>query len=245
VRRPTTVLVAALLAAACSTGSPGGDAPTVDDRDATLARVTAAVADVADAQAAADPGIATALAAVRELDVAVSRLRDPETVDDAVGRWPRVDAAVAGVELAPLRPALRDTAFAVDRARVALGRASEDAVDPRESDYLQAQDETLVAMRDYAAAADALVQVLQRHWPTYEQIAGVTGTFVEDRWLFRDAEEAVAAYEVAVSPHRAELTLAQEEIARFRDARDEAADAVNDASRRAAEQFRSGRQETP
>lgn len=244
-RSLTTALVAGVLAAACATPSPSPPEREPTGHDVDLGRVTAAVSEVAEAQAVADPGIATTLAAIRELDLAVARLRDPETVDAAIEAWPRAEGAVADVELAPLRPAIREIAFAVDRARIALAGATEAASDGWRVDYLAAQDETLVAMRAYAEAADALVQVLERHWPTYRDVAETTATFVEDRWLFRDAEEAAAAYEVAIAGYRSPLVRAQEEIARFRQARDDAARAVNDASAHAAVVFRSRPEESP
>ena len=234
------VLLLASLAVGCASAPVSGEpSPAVDGRAVALARVTDAVADVAAAQAEADPMLATALAGVRELDVLVARLRDAETVDAAKDTWPRVDGAVQAVELEPLRPRIREIAFAVDRARAALSRASEGLEDDWETRYLAAQDETLAAMRTYAEEADALAQVLARHWPTYDALAELTATFVEQRWFYRDAEEAAAAYEVAIAEHREDLARAQDEIRRFRERRDEAGRAVNTASAAAAEVFRS------
>lgn len=209
------------------------------DRAEQLAEVTAAVADVAAAQAAADPLLASALAGVREVDVLVSRLRDPETVDAAKDEFPRVRSAVDAVDLTPLRPAIREIAFAVDRARTALAVAGRTAPTDWEARYLATEDETLVAVRAYAEAADALAQVLERTWPTYTAITDLTGPFVERRWVYRTSEEASAAYEVEIAPHLTDLAEAQALIERFREERDEAAAAVNEAVAETREVFRS------
>lgn len=222
-------LLATLLA--CGPGGPGA-APSpspAPDRGEQLAEVTSAVADVAEAQAAADPLLASALSGVREVDRLVARLRDPGTVDSAKDGFPRVRSAVEAVELTPLRPAIREIAFAVDRARAALAVADDDAPTEWEERYLAAEDRTLLAVRSYAEEADALAQVLQRYWPTYGSIADLTEAFVEDRWLYRSSEEAAAAYEVEIAPHLPELATAQDRIAEFRERRDQAARDVNDA----------------
>ena len=237
-RHLVLALVFALAASACATESAAGTAPRVDGRAVVLARVTDAVAEVADAQTATDPELASALAGAREVEVIVARLRDPETVDSAKDSWPRVDAAVQAVDLDPLRPAIREMAFAVDRARIALARASEAVGDDWEARYLAAQDDTLVAMRTYAEKADALAQVLERHWPTYQAVADLTGPFIEQRWLYRSPQEASAAYEVEITRYLDELGAAEDEIARYQAQRDDAARAVNAASKAAAEVFR-------
>ncbi len=245
--RAVAVLVAvAVGATACGGGEPAAPvSPSVDSRAVVLARVTDAVTEVAQAQTATDPELATALTGAHEVDVMVAGLRDPEAVDATKDTWPRVEAAVSAVDLEPLRPAIREMAFAVDRARLALARASEAVDDAWETRYLAAQDATLVAMRAYAEEADALAQVLERHWPTYQDIAELTGAFVERRWVYRSSEEAAAAYEVEITRHLPALRSAQEEIARFRDRRDDAAIAVNEASNAAAAVFRERPRPTP
>ncbi|MBW3657672.1 MAG: hypothetical protein KY457_03475 [Actinobacteria bacterium] len=239
VRRAVHLLLATLVA--CGTGAPtASPSPSpAPDRAEQLAEVTAAVADVAAAQAAADPLLASALSGVREVDFLVARLRDPATVDTAKDAFPRVRSAVEAVDLAPLRPAIREIAFAVDHARAALAVAERDAPTAWEARYLAAEDRTLVAVRTYAAEADALAQVLERYWPTYLEVADVTGTFVEERWLYRSSDEAAAAYEVELAPHLPELATAQERIAEFRERRDAAARDVNEAVADTREVFRS------
>lgn len=235
---PPLVLLALV---ACGPAEPG-PAPAsplaAPDRAAQLAEVTDAVADVAAAQASADPLLASALSGVRELDMLVARLRDPATVDTAKDDWPRVRSAVEAVDLAPVRPAIREIAFTVDRARAALSVAERDAPTDWEARYLGAEDRTLLAVRSYAEEADALAQVLERHWPTYLAIADLTGPFVERRWVYRSSEEAAAAYEVEVSRHLADLARAQDEIDEFRERRDEAARTVNRAVAATREVFR-------
>jgi hypothetical protein len=233
------LLALAVATASCAVGASSAPVETqVDGREVALARVADAVAAVAAAQTDTDPALATALTGARGLDVLVAGLRDPASIDEARDTWPRVDAAVTAVDLAALRPGYRDMAFAVDRARTALARAGEAVGDGPDRSYLTAQDETLRAMRTYARSADALAQVLERHWPTYVSVAALTGPFIEERWLYRDATEAAAAYEVELSPHLDALARAQDEIARFRRARDDAARAVNAASDHAADVFR-------
>lgn len=238
-RRAALVLAAACLTSACASPPPAAAPPSpAAPRSERLAEVTAAVAAVDEAADTADPLVASVLTGVREVDLLVGRMRDPATVDTAKDEWPRVSSAVAAVDLAPVRPAIREIAFAVDEARAALAAAQADAPTDWEADYLAAEDRALVAMRDYAAAADALVQVVERHWPTYTAVAELTGAFVERRWLYRTSEEAAAAYEVELAPHLGDLARAQAEIASFRDARDDAAADVNAAAAEASRRFR-------
>lgn len=244
-----SLLLVLLVLAACapgrgSAGGPPSPSPR-PDRAEQLADVTDAVADVAAAQAEADPLLASALSGVRELDLLVARLRDPATVDTARDDWDRVRSAVDAVDLSPLRPAIRELAFAVDRARAALAVAERDAPTAWEARYLEAEDRTLLAVRAYAEDADALAQVLERNWPTYAAIAQLTGPFVERRWVYRSSEEAAAAYEVEISRHLVDLARAQDRIAEFRERRDEAARAVNEAVADTRDVFRQRPSEPP
>lgn len=244
--RAVPLLLVVLLACGPGTAAVAPPSPSPGPaRAEQLAEVTAAVADVAAAQGAADPLLVSALTGVREMDVLVSRLRDPATVDAAKDEWERVRSAVEAVDLSPLRPAIREIAFAVDRARAELAVAGRDAPTDWEAEYLAAEDRTLLAVRTYAQEADALAQVLERYWPTYVAIADLTGGFVERRWVYRSSEEAAAAYEVAISRHLADLARAQERVAEFRERRDDAARAVNQAVAATREVFRRRPTEEP
>lgn len=240
------VLVAALslaLALSACAGTPTSEAAPeteVASRSLVLDRLQDRVAEVAAAQSTADPLLADALAGVREIDAIVARLRDPATVDEAKDRMPRVEAAVGEVRIDEIRPAIRDIAFAVDRARASLATAVEDAPQD-EAAYLTAQDEALLAMRAYAEAADTLAQVLETHWPLYLSIRDSTATFVEQRWFYRTSEEAAQAYEVELAGRIGELATAQDEIRTFREVRDDAAEDVNATSREAAQVWRDRR----
>lgn len=220
------VLLLGLAVAACA--SAPAEEPSVDPGD--VQELHARMADVASSQAAADRQLAAAVEAVRQLDGIIAGLRDPGQVDAAKGTWPRVEAAWSAASPDGLRDGLVDLATAVDEARIALDRVRDQVTDEEWlADYLDAEDEVLRRTRSYAETADTLARALQRYWPTYQDLHDRTARFVEQRWFYRTPQEAADAYELAVQPLLTELSAAQEAIAEARDARDEAARAVNDA----------------
>lgn len=220
------VLLLGLAVAACA--SAPADEPSVDP--AAVQELHARMADVASSQSAADRRLAAAVEAVRQLDGIIVGLRDPEQVDEAKGTWPRVGAAWSAASPDGLRDGLVDLATAVDEARIALDRVRDRITDEEWLvEYLDAEDEVLRRTRSYAENADALARSLQRYWPTYEDLHDRTRRFVEQRWFYRTPQEAADAYELTVQPLLPELSAAQEAIAEARDARDDAARAVNGA----------------
>lgn len=220
-----------VLATACAdSGSP----PEVEGGALDLARLNGAVAEVAAEQSEADLELADHLAAIRRFDALIEELRDPDQVDAAKDRWPAVSEALEVIDVEALRRSYREVALAVDEARIVLGNARDDAEEGWESDYLSAQDRVLEAVREHARAADALAQVIGEHWDLYASLRETTATFVEQRWFYRNPQEAADAYELEIKPHLDELREARVLVARFTAERDDAAEAVNGSTAEAA-----------
>ncbi|MDX1657542.1 MAG: hypothetical protein R3343_01865 [Nitriliruptorales bacterium] len=232
-RRFLLLTAALLLLTAC--GDTADPVTTeVDRRAAEFARLNTAVASVAETQASADPELADHLEAIRTFDALVEDLRAPDTVAAATDRFAPAAELLGVVDVDALRASDRELAFEVDDARAVLARARETAAGDWEARYLDAQDDVLTAVREYAEAADALAQVIGRYWDTYQAVAEETRTFVEQRWFYRTPQEAVDAYELAIDDHLPRLREARRVIADFTTERDEAAVAVNRATTDAA-----------
>ncbi len=235
--RLTLGLLVVLLVAlpACDVGTSGPSVDTqVDALGVQISRFRGQKADIAESQQQADTRLKAVLDAVRVLDEFVVGMRDTETIDDVKDGWDEVDAVFGLAETEDLRQPLFSLARKVDSARTTLTRAQEAVEEDWERGYLDAEDEVLVAVRAYAASADALAQVLLNHWSTYAAVHAANVQFFETRWVYRSDDEATAAYEVRVGRLLDDLATAQAEIATFRGERQAAAVAVNAASDRAA-----------
>lgn len=234
-------LAGALTAVALASCQPSPQGPTTADLDTTallVSRLRESMAEVSTTQEQITPRLRAALDAVREVDVLVARFRSTETIHEARDSVDIVAADLADVQVDGLRPAILEVAFAVDQARAALVRAQASLEDEADRAYLAAEDAVLEEVRAYAEAADALAQILIRHWPTYSGIMDETAAFAEAQWFYRTDEEAVGAYEVEVNDLLPGLRTAQDQIARFRERLQEQADAVNLAAEEAARVWR-------
>lgn len=198
-----------------------------------LDRLNRHMAEVASAQDQAAPRVRSVLAAVTELDRFVTGMRDRERIRDVEPTWPRVDGAFLDAAPDGLREPLVDLAVKVDSARSTLSQARHVLEEPSEQRYLDAEDQVLVAVRAYAETTDALVQVVQRHWPTYTGLHEASAAYVAANEFYRSATEAVQAYEVRVARLVGSWEVAREEIARYRDEHVEAAREVNQAAQEA------------
>jgi hypothetical protein len=223
--RRFTLCLALSLLTACGEGSAE---PPVD-----LRPLEEPIAAVAESRRTADHQLGGALEAIRALDTSVGGFRDPATVDEARETWTAVVGTVTAAETDGLRERYIEVARSVDRARQRLHSIREDLEAGWERDVLDAEDEALQAVRGYAEDTDVLVRAVLTHWPTYEAIHGATTEFVDQRWHYRDAQEAADAYELAISGHLSALEIAQVEIAEAREVRDAAAERANAAAERA------------
>ncbi|MTV26214.1 hypothetical protein FTX61_12455 [Nitriliruptoraceae bacterium ZYF776] len=237
-RRPRT-LVARLVAAVVLVllaGCRGGDADEAPPTTVSLADLEVAVSAVAEEQREADAAVADHLAAVRDVDQVLRQVVDEVTVD--VGLAAVAEAASALDQLDPelTREQLRELAARVDRARRQLAEVRPTAA-PEVRDYLDAEDEVLLAVRDHAEAGDAIAQLVERHRPGYLAALGTLDAVAERREDLRDPAEAAAAVEVALAPHVRPIELAQGQLEPFRRERDATGRAVNEAAADATAAF--------
>lgn len=225
--------------AACTSVRPSRPPPTPRaTRSAAVLELRGRLAEIASSQAAADRELSAALTAVREISHVTSRLRDPATVDTTDDAWRRATAAYRAVDPGALHDGPQRLRREVQAARGALGRVRAGETSDWEAAYLDAQGAILVELADYGDVAEHLAQVLQRHWPTFAEVHDRTASFVEQRWLYRDRQEAADAYELAVSPLLERLAAAQAAIRAAREVREAAASDVNAATDAAAEVWR-------
>lgn len=230
-RRLGALLLAAGLVAGCS-ASPTSTAPSEDPaRTAALRSLRGQLAGVAEAQATADEDLNAALEPIRELDEAVVELGREAGFDQRLEAY---DELHEDVEAASVGEGLRedwfDVAEVVDEARGALAGARQVLDGEWEREYLEAQDEVLVAVREYARVADRVAQLVIRHWPTYEQVDQTIVDVAERRGNYRDTAEARDALAVELDPLLDDLATAQEQLAEYGDRRQQAGQRVNEAT---------------
>ncbi|MDX1510026.1 MAG: hypothetical protein R3249_01650 [Nitriliruptorales bacterium] len=227
----TRRLLAALLAGTVLLAGCGAEPEAVvEDSAIRLARLHDAVAQVAREQAAADELLSELVAAVRDLEQTVVRMRDAETIGSAIAAWPEIDDEWPAAGGPPVRVALRSVAMAVDDARLALASVRGQRSEDWERRYLDAEDEVLGAVRDYAASADRLTQAVEHHWDNLLAVRDLVNDFVERRWFFRNDAEATQAFEVEVRDLIGPLDRAARDILVITREREAAATAVNEAT---------------
>lgn len=237
--RPLPLLLAVLLLVGCSASPrPVATSSEADERDAVLVDLRAEVAAVAEQQATADEATNDVLAAVRRVDEAVAALGDVTEFDATLsGYVDGVHVVVAEVDATGLRDGYLAAAEEVDVARQTLADARARLDDPWEVTYLDAQDEVLLAVRDYARTADRLAQLLEQHWPTYEEVDTRVTDFAGRRGNYRDTPEAAAALAVELDTVIDDLAVAEAQIADYRRRRADAGEVVNEASSAAVEVY--------
>lgn len=239
------VVTAVTACAPTAPESAPSPSPSTIDRLAAYERLNTSVAQIAEEQATLSPPMAQLLSALRAIDRAVANLRDPERIDAAVDAWPPVTQDLDDAPLEDVRRSARELAAAVDATRVELARTRSSLDDDWEAEYLDAQDLVLQEVRVYAEASDSLAQVLALHLPTYRQIMEETAAFVDRRGFYRSAEEASDAYEVEIGRLVDDLAAARQQIARYVEARDEAALDVNAATATASDVWRQRPESVP
>ena len=229
-RRLGVLLLAAGLVAGCST-SPTPTAPSEDEtRTAVLRSLRGRLAGVADAQAAADEDLNAVLEPIRRLDETVPAFDQVPGFDERLEQYDDLHEDVEATSIEGLREDWFEVAEVVDEARGALAEARQVLDGEWEGEYLDAQDEVLVAVREYARVADRVAQLVIRHWPTYEQIDQTIADFAERRGNYRDTTEARDALAVELDPLLGDLATAQEQLAEYRDRRRQAGQRVNEAT---------------
>lgn len=229
IRRLLAGLSVALLVAAvgCSSEPPSN---VVEDSAVRMARLRDAVAEVADVQSNADDLLSQLVTSARDLEATVVKMRDPATIDQGIEEWGPIASSWPEEGSPPVRAALRDVATAVDEARIVLVRVRSQRINDWERSYLDAEDEVLGAVRDYAESADRLSQAIEHHWEHLVVVHDLVASFAERRWFFRSSSEATQAFEVEVDDLVAQLDEAARDINVITREREAAAVVVNDAT---------------
>lgn len=219
------------LVAGCS-ASPTPSAPSDDPaRTAALRSLRGQLAGVAEAQATADEQLNAVLEPIRRLDEAVVELGEEAGFDDQLDSYDELHQEVEATSVGEdLREGWFEVAELVDEARGALAEARQTLDGEWEGEYLEAQDEVLVAVREYAQVADRVAQLVIRHWPTYEQVDQTIAGIAETRGNYRDTAEARDALAVELDPLLADLATAQEQLSEYRERRQQAGQRVNEAT---------------
>lgn len=230
VRQLAPALVVAMLLVGCSTPPPT-TSTSVGERVRVLSALRTEVAEVAEVQAAADRAMNDVLGVVRRVDEALDGLDGVTTFDTTLDDYSQVHGEVTATEAEGLRDGYLAVAEAVDEARATLAAARVQLDgDPWEVEYLDAQDRVLVLVRSYAETADRLAQLLERHWPTYNEVDGRVAQFAEGRGNYRDTEEAVNALAVELDTVLDDVAVAQAQIAEYGQERTTEGRAVNEAT---------------
>ncbi len=223
-------LVVALALLGCST-TPAPSSTSIEGRGQVLSALQAEVGEVSQLQADADAAVNEVLRVVRQVDEAVAGLDGETTFATTLDGYDQVHAAVTSTAAEGLRDGYLAVAAAVDDARGTLAAAREELDGgPWEVEYLDAQDEVLVLVREYAETADKLAQLLERHWPTYVEVDETVVDLTTRRGNYRDTQEAMNALAVELDTVLGDLAVAQSQIAEYGQVRTASGQAVNDAT---------------
>lgn len=242
--RVLLLLVSVLLVACTATADPDVRADDADPDE-----VEDRLREVAADRSGVEARLEAALTVVGEVDAVLETARTPVLAEEGLAAVETARDDLADLDPDDLRGALHGLAGTVDDARAELGRVLESSEGWR-ADYLLAQDEALSALREHAAACDALVQLIDRHRPAYEAALERLAE-VEREWSgdtdpgddpggeddARRKRDLTREIEAALSGRLESVALAQEELAAFAERAEATAAAVNEATADAATVF--------
>jgi hypothetical protein len=238
---PVLLLLVSVLLVACTATAES----EVRADDADVDEVQERLREVAVTRSEVDGRLEAALGVVGEVDAVIETSRTPALAADGLAALQAVRDDLEDLDPEELREELRELATSIDEARASLATALEDR-EGWQADYLVAQDQVLGAVREHAAACDALVQLIDRHRPAYEAALDRLAE-VEEEWAeAREDDDAVGAprqrdlaeeVEAALSGRLEAVALAQEELATYAERREATAEAVNQATADAATVF--------
>lgn len=261
--RRTLAAMSVLLVLLLSLATVGCTLTTGDDAAAPTepAEVDERVREVDRQRAAADETVDEAHAATLDAQEALERTRRAALVGRAVEEADAVHRELDELDPEGIRTRLRELATTVDEARseVATARAATGDGEGWERRYLDAQDEMLEEVRRHAASGDALVQLVDRHRPTYVSALEVVDEVAAERAAQddeaeladdepgeaddpgtmgeRDDADTAQAMQEELAGLLEPLEVAEEELDSFAQRRREAGQRVNEAAADAATVF--------
>jgi hypothetical protein len=236
--RLSSALLLVVLAAGCTLVGGGDQAAPAS------ASIDEGLATVAEERRAADAEVDEALAVTGDADDALSRVRRPAFVAEGIEEVRQVVARLEELDPSSGRAQLRTLATSVDDVRTTLAAARERADDePWEATYLHAQDQMLQAVREHAAAGDAVLQLIERHRPAYLDALDRAAEVLAEELDPGDADDEVDRATVAgrveegLAGMLEPLELAREELETFQRRRQETRQRVNETTADAATVF--------
>lgn len=240
--RVLPVLVMVLLVACTARAEPD-----VRAGEAEVAELQDRLREIAVVRREVDDELEAALRVFGEVDGVIETSRTPALAAEGLAAVGTARDDLGDLDAEALREELRELAGMIDAARAVLATALED----REGwhvDYLVAQDQVLGAVREHAAACDALVQLIDRHRPAYETALDRLAEVDQDRAEATDDDAADATpqrdlaeeVEAVLSGRLEAVALAQDELATYAERREATAEAVNQATADAATIFDRG-----
>jgi hypothetical protein len=120
---------------------------------------------------------------------------------------------------------------------VAGARETADEDDAWYLRYLDAQDGMLRAVREHAAAGDAMLQLVERHRPTYLAAIETILEVADGEEFAGDDAETAEAIQAELADLLESLDLAEQELETFRQQRRDSGQRVNEAAADAATIF--------
>jgi chromosome segregation ATPase len=227
------LLMLSVLATSCALVS-GGPAPS--ESGPTTRELGEAMREVAERRQEVDDEVTRALAVLRRADDALAHAQRAPLVDQGLeeGRETREELD----ELAPeeVRAELRDLARRIDEARGLVASLRESTGDEAtwRHRYLGSQDALLQALREHAAANDALVQLVARHRESYDAALAGLEEVADEREDHEDEAAAAAAVEEMLEGLEGSLRVARDELGAYGDRRRATGRRVNEAAADAA-----------
>ena len=223
------LLLVVALATALSACQPAAttdvETPVAGASDA--ARVNAAMATVATRRAELQSAVSGVLAAATRVEPLAVGLGSPSTIDVVIDDVPGIANAFDAVVPAALTPTVDALDLAIGQAAGLVDQAAGHEADGSwERDFLAAQRSVLDALAGWSATNANAIEVLDERWPAFEAVVREAAILKENRWRYRNAEEAAGTWAVEAGSATREVATAGAALPAIVDGLAEAAERV-------------------
>jgi hypothetical protein len=189
------VAIATALSACQSAGPAGAETPIAGAPNA--ARVNAAMGTVASHRQELQSAVSGVLAAASRVEPLAAGLRSPTTIDVVIDDVPGIVSAFDVLEPSTLVPVVEALDLAIGQAAGLVDQAAAlEAVGSWERQFLAAQRSVLDALAGWSVMNANAIALLDEQWPVFDEVVRDAAVLKENRWRYRNPEEAAGTWEV-------------------------------------------------
>jgi hypothetical protein len=187
------VAIATALSACQPAGTAGAETPGAPN----AARVNAAMGTVASHRVELQSAVSGVLAAASRVEPLAAGLRSPTKIDVVIDDVPGIVSAFDVLDPSTLVPVVEALDLAIGQAAGLVDQAAAlEAVGSWERQFLVAQRSVLDALAGWSAMNANAIAVLDEQWPVFDEVVRDAAVLKENRWRYRNPEEAAGTWEV-------------------------------------------------